>query len=127
MNATKTSVDGIKMDSKLEAYFYKSIKPHIQEGKATWKPPKVILQKGYTDWNGKKVRAIGWDPDCLFPGRAYVDPKGHATPSFKLRLKLYKFTHDLPVVLLKDKTQINTFVLLLRADNWEEIYRLFRA
>lgn len=127
IGATKTKRDGLVMDSELEAFFYDNIKSFIHTDQAIWKPESVTIQKGYTDWTGKHVRAITMRPDSLFVGKAYVDPKGHRTAVFDLKLRMYKSQHDLPFILLKNKTEVNAFILLASCGKWSEICDLYRA
>lgn len=85
--ATKVIVEGVRYDSKLEAYFAGLLKqfkiPHEIKR-------KYILVEGFY-FQGKKIRDITWTPDFYIPAlNMIIDTKGHHTDVFKLKLKLMK-------------------------------------
>ena len=93
-NARKTTVRGIKFDSKLEANRYLVLLSAQQQGRIAELSlqPKFTLQDGFRDARGKKHRAITYKADFAYktPCGSIVieDAKGVQTPVFKLKKKL---------------------------------------
>lgn len=88
INATKVTIDGIKFRSKLEAYTYRRFK---QEG-FNFRYEEVtytILEK--FEYMGEKIRAIKRIPDFIdSDNKIIIEVKGHATPEYLLKQKLFK-------------------------------------
>jgi hypothetical protein len=91
---TKTIVDGITFDSKLEARAYKYFRDHpdyvIMELQ-----PKFVLQEAF-EYRGKKIREIAYKADFLIQYRSkpfVVDAKGVETPEFKIKLKMLHYEY----------------------------------
>jgi len=74
--------------------------------------PTIILQEGFR-WNGKKVRAIVWEPDFYIPGaNVYIDTKGFANDKFPMKLKMFQYVmHKQPVNI---DLPLEVFVLTAR-------------
>lgn len=88
-NATKTTVDGIKFDSQLEAYMYGLLKRHKIEFRMK---DKFVVQQPF-EYNGEKVREIAMKPDFIIPlkkGIIVLETKGFPNDSYPLKLKLLK-------------------------------------
>lgn len=92
-NATKTTIKGIKFDSKIESQAYlfllsKGIKFDLQ--------PKIVLQDKFKGKQGN-VRAITYIPDFVIYSdfgdgiieKHYIDIKGVETAVFKLKRILF--------------------------------------
>lgn len=102
--AKKTTVDGIKFQSGLEAYCYKQLKSNNLFDK--YEEEKFQLLQGFhfenTFWShqangkgdfsqrgGKKILGISYTPD--FTRRDYIiECKGRPNESFPIRFKLFK-------------------------------------
>jgi len=94
-NAVKTEVDGITFDSKKEAREYQSLKLLERIGAIAdlQLQPAFILQAGFVDGNGRKVKPIVYKADFAYTQegrRIVVDVKGVQTPVFKLKAKLFR-------------------------------------
>lgn len=96
--AKKTTLDGIKFDSKLEAEYYTHLKLLEKAGKISNLQRQVPFEllPAYTDSTGKKIRPIKYKADFVFnrgEEKIIVDVKGVQTREFKLKWKLlgYKY------------------------------------
>jgi hypothetical protein len=97
----KTTVDGIKFQSKLEAYTYNALKKagiplKYEEESFTlmqgFKAPVVVWANKYKTFKAREspVRAITYTPDFTCPdGHWIIECKGRANESFPLRWKLF--------------------------------------
>lgn len=98
-NARKTTVFGIKFDSKLESQRYLVLLSATQRDEIfnLTLQPKFILQDGFRDKRGKKHREIAYKADFSYrtsTGEIVIeDAKGMQTPVFKIKMKmlLYKY------------------------------------
>ena len=99
--AIKTTIDGIKFDSKKEGSRYSELKLMQTIGivKSFELQPSFILHEGYKRKDGKKIRPIVYKADF---GVVYADGhieiedvKGILTPLFKLKRKLLEAKYDL--------------------------------
>lgn len=90
-NATKVVMgDGVKADSKLEAYMYGKLKGAGIEFEFK---RRFELQEGFT-WRGEKVRKIEWVSDFYFGWCGLVlDTKGFVTEKAEIKLKLFKYRY----------------------------------
>lgn len=87
-NATKTEVDGINLDSKLEAYMYKL----LRDKKINFEMQKVFeLQPAFR--HGKDaVRRIDIKVDFFLPDHNLViDTKGWQLSDNKIKVKMLKY------------------------------------
>lgn len=96
--AEKTTVDGIKFDSKREAQRYIFLKAREQNGRITnlQLQPKFELQPKFKDKTGKTHRAIHYIADFQYveDGKTIIeDAKGVKTAVFRLKMKLFLFTY----------------------------------
>jgi hypothetical protein len=109
---TKTIVDGIKFDSKLESRAYEILRDNQIQVKLQ---PSFELQAKYK--HGKEsIRAIIYKADFLVTinGIEYIiDIKGMETPVFKLKKKilLYKYP-EINFLTIKTLKQLNNFLCL---------------
>lgn len=109
---TKTIVDGIQFDSKLEAraYVYLRDNPNYLIYELQ---PKFELQEKFA-YRGKTIRAINYIADFLIAYRDVfyvVDAKGVETPEFKLKMKMLHYKYPaLNFVLLKSIKQFEAEV-----------------
>lgn len=93
----KTTVDGVRFDSKAEAARYRELKL-LQTGgliRDLQLQPAFELQPKYR-YNGKTVRAIKYIGDFSYLEngvRVVEDVKGKATEVFKLKAKLFQFKY----------------------------------
>lgn len=92
-NAHKTSLDGIRFDSKKEADYYAELKMLEKAGaiKSLNLQPRFTIQEPFV-YRGKKYRKIEYVADFEFMEngkRVVVDVKGVRTPVYKLKLKLF--------------------------------------
>jgi hypothetical protein len=87
--ATKTVVDGIKFDSKLEAHMYGLLKLY----KIGFRLKETIVVQQAFEYNGEKVRDITMKPDFTIPlekGIIVCDTKGYSNDVWPLKEKLLK-------------------------------------
>lgn len=86
--AVKVEVDGVKFDSKLEAYMHKLL---------TGAGIRFVFQKKYVlqdkfRYNGEAVRAITWTVDFeLIDHNIIVDTKGYANDRIPMKLSMLKW------------------------------------
>ena len=97
-HAQKTEVDGIKFDSKWEAERYNQLSAMQRAGqiKDLQRQVKFVLQDGYVNNKGEKIRPICYIADFQYidnEGRKIVeDTKSPATKTdvFKIKKKLFE-------------------------------------
>lgn len=97
-HAQKTEIDGIKFDSKWEAERYNQLSAMQQAGliKDLQRQVKFVLQDGYTNNKGEKIRPICYMADFQYTdneGKLIVeDTKSPATKTevFKIKKKLFE-------------------------------------
>ena len=110
-NNKKITIDGIKFDSMREGARYEEIKLlHRLESDPKKRPmtidvqPVFILQECFTDYTGKKHRAIKYVADFKIvyeDGRVEVeDVKGFLTSVYKLKRKMFLFAF--PEIIFKE-------------------------
>ena len=102
INAKKTTIDGIKFASALEAYMYKALKN--AKIKAEYEGEEFILIEGFffdTDCyertnkrefanrGRKRILPIKYTPDFVGDG-FIIECKGRANDAFPMRFKLFK-------------------------------------
>lgn len=92
MNATKTEVDEIVFDSKLEAYMYgllKNLGIEFERQKVYEIIPKFV-------YHGRIVRPMEIIPDFYIPEfNLIIDPKGFCTDVDRVKIKIFKkFLYD---------------------------------
>jgi len=99
-NARKTERDGFIFDSIWEADRYSELKLLERAGlirDLVVKPkPAFVLQPAYTRSDGKRIRAITYQPDftyydCDLCYTVIEDAKGFETPVFKLKRKMFEY------------------------------------
>ena len=95
--ASKTVVDGITFDSKKEASRYRELL-HLQSAGLITDlrlQPTYTLQPAFRR-HGKAIRAITYRADFEYREDGLLvaeDVKGYQTPEFRLKAKLFLFTH----------------------------------
>jgi hypothetical protein len=99
-NARKTTVDGIKFDSKAEATMYCELKILEKAGavKDLKLQPEFELQPAFEDCAGHKTRAIKYRADFSFfdieqDRYRVVDCKGFKTAVYKLKKKMFDYAN----------------------------------
>lgn len=100
-HAQKTEVDGIKFDSKKESKDWKELCMLEAAGGISNLRRQVpfVLQEGYTNNQGKKIRPILYLADFVYEkdGKKYVqDSKGGKatqTDVFKLKRKMFEYKY----------------------------------
>lgn len=123
---TKTEVDGIVFDSKMEADFYKHLKALQEEGSVTHfeTQPEYVLQEKFIlvdgerfkgshplfnkmkkKHNAKTYAAIKYRSDFLVTfadgEQMVIDVKGVETPEFKIKKKMFMYKYpELELMLL---------------------------
>lgn len=118
MNATKVEVNGVKFDSKLEAYLYDALTAAGIE----FEFQKVYtLQVGFK-YKGETIRPIRIVVDFfLNKQNVVVDTKGWPTPISKLKYKMLKASfikwHDEPQIFMPScKEEVNFLITRLKYD-----------
>lgn len=98
-NNIKTVVDGIKFDSKREAFYYLYYK-RLQESKVI---NNLKLQTSIKfDIDGKHI--FTFKPDFEYDdeyGHHYIDVKGVETPVFRLKKKLIEAKYKIIIEIVK--------------------------
>lgn len=97
-NAKEKMVDGITFQSKKEADRYIELKllEKADEIHGLELQPKFMLQEGFRNNQGKKIRDITWTADFrYFEGREEIveDVKGVLTQATGIRHKLFMFRY----------------------------------
>lgn len=104
--------DGIVFDSKFEMQAYELLKTYL--GKQYFSlSPKYELQPGFRNEDGKKIRAIHYIADFLltYKGKEYiVDTKGVETDVFKMKEKMFTYTHNKKIYKIKSKKKMLAFI-----------------
>ena len=106
--AKKTTVDGIKFDSKKEAKRYSELRLLEKAGTIAYLAvhPKFVLQKGFI-YRLRKIRPIVYEADFSYQenGDAIVeDVKSVATKTalFKVKVKMFKKVYPELVFRIED-------------------------
>jgi Protein of unknown function (DUF1064) len=100
-NATKTVIDGLKFDSKLESKFYEFLKS-IEELEILELQPKINLQPKFKK-NNVSYREINYVPDFLveYKGKKfYIDSKGVKTADFKIKEKMFNYLYITKILIV---------------------------
>lgn len=105
--ATKTEIDGLVFDSKLEAKRWQQLKRLLAAGeiKNLQRQPEFTLQPAFRKHN-KAYRAITYRADFKYQtqdGRTVVeDVKGMETEVFRIKRKMFEYKYpELSLVLVK--------------------------
>lgn len=113
-NATKTEIDGIIFDSKLEGYMYSLLKMNRIEFELK---PKFDIQPGFRYFTSK-IQAITYTPDFYLPDQdILIDTKGFKTEASNIRIKMLKYyfhKKDKNIQILIPKTQNECDKIILR-------------
>lgn len=97
--AIKTEVDGIKFQSKREAYYYQLYKALQKQGKI-----KNLKLQTKIDFNINNKKMFTYRPDFEFDdnnGHHYIDVKGVETPLFKLKKKIIEAFYDIKIEIMR--------------------------
>ena len=105
-NAQKTLVGGITFDSRAEATRYKQLCLLQKAGiiSEIELQPTFTLLDAFTDWSGKKHRAMKYRADFRYieEGREIIeDVKGMETKVFKIKRKLFLSRYDYELRIVK--------------------------
>jgi hypothetical protein len=120
--ARKTTIDGIKFDSKMESDYYLYLKQMKEEGqiKDFSLQPKFLLQDKF-EKHGKKFRAIYYISDFHViynnGSEVIIDIKGKQTADFKIKKKLYTKLYPLELKLITKSIKYGK-------DGWIELEEL---
>ena len=94
--AKKVNYDGYTFDSEMECLYYKELKEREKKRQVTdiRVHPSYVLQKEFNANNGKKHKAITYEPDFVFFDKKlqrtrFVDVKGMVTEEFALKWKMF--------------------------------------
>lgn len=101
-NNTKTTVDGIRFDSKREATRYSQLKLLERAGLIT----DLVLQPRFElipkyEINGRKIRKTEYVADFQYVENAEIiieDVKGMKTEVYKIKKKLFEFKYQTEIV-----------------------------
>lgn len=112
----KATIDGIKFDSKAEAAYYNQLKILKKAGEIKDFEMQVrytLTEKFYHPTKTRKsgqpsvVSAITYTPDFVVEendgSKHVIDVKGHQTPLFNLKAKLFMKKYNIPLILAKRK------------------------
>jgi Protein of unknown function (DUF1064) len=119
-NAQKIIVDGVRFDSKLEAYTYVYLKKYD-----FYLQHKFTLQNkfSYTTEKKQAIREIRYKADFYLPKPFFykkkyftglvVETKGMATPEYKIKKKLFLFQNqELFFVEVHSQKEVKQFISL---------------
>lgn len=98
-NNIKTVVDGIKFDSKREAFYYLYYKK-LQDSRVI----KNLQLQTKLEFNIDGKRIFTYKPDFEFDdeyGHHYIDVKGMETPVFRLKKKLIEAKYKIEIEIVK--------------------------
>ena len=115
-NAKVTEVDGIVFASKAEAAYYNQLKILKKAGEIKDFEMQVkftLMDRFYHPTKTRKsgepsvVGAITYTPDFIVEendgSKHVIDVKGHRTPIFNLKAKLFMRQYGIPIILAKRK------------------------
>lgn len=115
-NAKVTEVDGIVFASKAEAAYYNRLKILKKAGEIKDFEMQVkftLMDRFYHPTKTRKsgepsvVGAITYTPDFIVEendgSKHVIDVKGHRTPIFNLKAKLFMRQYGIPIILAKRK------------------------
>ena len=115
-NAKVTEVDGIVFASKAEAAYYNQLKILKKAGEIKDFEMQVkftLMDRFYHPTKTRKsgepsvVGAITYTPDFIVEendgSKQVIDVKGHRTPIFNLKAKLFMRQYGIPILLAKRK------------------------
>lgn len=95
------TLDGILFGSIKEMKFYADLKLMERAGeiKDLKLQPMFVLQEGFINGNGEKIRPIKYIADFMFWDNKHeririIDCKGKKTDVYKLKKKMFDFVHD---------------------------------
>lgn len=126
--SSKRQADGIIFDSMIEKDAYVLFKEAFGKKKFVIQP-KFLLQPGYVDPDGSKVRPIYYVADFAFntskkeftktiPEQVIVvDIKGMIDPVFKLKQKIFTYKFNKTLYLPKTKKQIKDLIEIIKQQN----------
>lgn len=125
---SKREADGLVFDSMIEKEAYLLFKEAF--GKRNFViQPKFLLQPGFVDPDGNKVRPIYYVADFAFntkkteftkkipPSVFVVDIKGMLDPVFKLKHKMFTYKFNKTLYLPKTKKHIKDLISLIQKYN----------
>lgn len=94
--AKKVKYDGYTFDSEMECLYYKELKERQAKGEVgeIYVHKSFVLQREFVAKNGKKHKAITYEPDFVFFDNEqnkwrYVDVKGMLLPEFEIKWKMF--------------------------------------
>lgn len=94
--AKKVKLDGYTFDSEMECQYYKELKTREAKGEVCdiQVHPSYVLQEEFVAANGKKHKAITYEPDFVFydlktTQLRIIDVKGMLTDEFILKWKMF--------------------------------------
>lgn len=94
--AKKVNYDGYTFDSEMECLYYKELKARQANGEIgeIHVHKSFVLQKEFVNDNGRKHKAITYEPDFVFFDKKwrrtrFVDVKGMVTEEFALKWKMF--------------------------------------
>lgn len=112
----KITLDGIQFDSKAEAAYYNQLKILKKAGEIKDFEMQVkftLMDRFYHPTKTRKsgepsvVGAITYTPDFIVEkndgSKHVIDVKGHRTPIFNLKAKLFMRQYGIPIILAKRK------------------------
>lgn len=112
----KIEIDGVKFDSKLESFCYQQFKSLGLEFDFQ---RTILLQEGFR-FRGKAIRPITMIVDFVLKHddqEIYIDTKGFATETSKLKYKMLKFylreENNADVVWLHSQKEVKEFLFNL--------------
>lgn len=105
----KTTINGIKFDSKAEAEYYLIARSYAERNNLELRlQEKFEIMPGFS-LGGKNYRKINYIPDFTFyeDGQLVkvVDVKGMQTKDFKIKAKIFCYKYQVPLILAK-KTRL---------------------
>lgn len=105
----KTTINGIKFDSKAEAEYYLIAKTYAERNNLELRLQEKFEIAPKFNLAGKTYRAINYIPDFTFYRYEslvkVVDVKGMQTKDFKIKAKMFCYKYQVPLILAK-KTRL---------------------
>ena len=119
---TKVIIEGVKFDSKLEAFLYKILKDNGMD--FDFQVNIELVSKFRFQY--ENIRALNMRVDFLlrYNGREiYIDTKGFATSESKIKYKLlknkFKAEPQVNIIWLKTQKEVNAYIGRLKEEKQE--------
>jgi len=112
-NASRTVIDGITFDSKLESNCYKIIKEHGMLGDTDLQK-EFILQPKFRSLAGKVIQPIRYVCDFFVSKQYVIDAKGLELSEFKMKRKMLLFQKQMEIITVGSMIDMETVCIMMK-------------